>query len=223
MPIVLATYFVLALRWYPGWVDSRFSLQEPLRVVFYGFSHEWPNPGHITHVSRPVWPALLFPVFGLAAWAFFRFWGLPAARYVGQATLRALRPERDWLQWVLRLMLLIILVNHAAVPLNYAVHHRLPTETIHDIVTYGLFPLSLCIVTVLHVGSLVCDANNCWTARRPVVAVRGDGGLRSVVDERLGAVRGRSRSKDRSKSLPDRFRSAATDFLAICVWRRTKA
>ena len=52
---------------------------------------------------------------------------------------------------------------------------------------------------------------------RPMVAIRSDGGLEYLVEERLGAVRGETRSLDRSESLPDAPVFPVVHSLAICV------
>jgi len=152
-PIILAGYFTLGIKWYPGWVDLRLCFQEPLRVLFRGFVEYWPNPGHITLVSRPVWAVLLFPLVFLVAWAFFRFCGWKVVRFAGQALGRTFRPGRESLQLLFRALVLAVFVNLISVPWNRAVGHLLTTDTIHNVVTYGLFPLSVCI-GLIYFGSV---------------------------------------------------------------------
>lgn len=143
---ILAVYFLLVLRWYPGTVDGQLCFQEPLRVARFGFKEVFPRPdGRPTVCEREVWPALLALPIGVLFYVLFAYAGPRVLRSGLRNLRRAFAVRKQFTSICLRGAFLLATLNMARLPVNYAVGHILPTADVHNIIECGLFPVSLCI------------------------------------------------------------------------------
>ena len=164
VPLALAFYSTLALRWYPARIGSRWFTQEPLRLARFGFIEEWPRCDAPAGVcTRPVWGLLLLPIVLFVCFLFYRYGTPPLLTFLKSTLSKAVVFERRFPCIAFRCFFLAAFLSMIYVPVNRAVGHTFPTWSLHEATEFALFPMAVtlslayiaCVVVVRLLGCYV--------------------------------------------------------------------
>lgn len=138
---VFSAYCLMAVKWYPGRIDGCLAFSGLSSVIVQGFRESWDHPGITMHLSRSPLALLLIPAILAASYCAFYF----AIGPLGQAVKHTFITDRTLHQLMFRGLLALSFANISCLPWNYAIGRTIPLDTLHDVITYGLLPLSLLI------------------------------------------------------------------------------
>jgi hypothetical protein len=161
--MAVVVYLLLAIRWYPATgPGGTLCFSEPLRLIFSGITERVWGPGWQIEYQRPIWPALVALPVGWLLYRLFLRIGPPVLAFVWSTLRRAFSRPRRFSQAVIQVSFLLATLNTSYVPMNRAIHHRLPMWALHDLLNYGLFVVTLPVYLLFTLSWWALSLGGCF-------------------------------------------------------------